>query len=277
MQPGARLRDWGSGRRTVVGRGQEAAPLWVGWLWAGSYDTRARHWRGPAPSPVPPGPLLPSLLPRCPGQGGDHADRLLLLETGAPGQERLPHSASDSHLDAHTHELSHLHTHSLINTLSHPHPLTHTHAHTHIQTHIHSTMHKDPHPRTHPRTQTHTHAHTHPPQHRPTPTLTHSYTRTHRPTPTHTPTQTHTHSPTHKDPDPLTPIHTSTHTDPHPLTHPHPLIHTDPHAHLHPHKPTQRCTLRTPSSTLSRCDLLEENRRVYLGKGTPVPHTRMKR
>ena len=172
MQPGARLRDWGSGRRTVVGRGQEAAPLWVGWLWAGSYDTRARHWRGPAPSPVPPGPLLPSLLPRCPGQGGDHADRLLLLETGAPGQERLPHSASDSHLDAHTHELSHLHTHSLINTLSHPHPLTHTHAHTHT----------DSHPLTHAQ--------------RPRPTHTHSHIHAHRPTPTHTPTPTHPHRPT---------------------------------------------------------------------------------
>ena len=194
------------------GRGQEAAPLWVGRLWAGSSDTRARHWRGPAPSPGPPGPLLPSLLPRCPGQGGDHAVRQLLLETGAPGQERLHHSASDSHLDAHTHELSHLHTHPLINTLSHPHPLTHTHAHIHIQTHTHSTMHKDPRPRTHPSTQTHTHSHTH----------------AHRPTPMHTPTQTHTHSPTHKDPGPLTPIHTSTHTDPHP----HPLTHTDPHAHL---------------------------------------------
>ena len=206
-------------------------------MWAGSSDTRAGHWRGPAPSPGSPGPLLLSLLPRCPGQGGDHAVRQLLLETGAPGQERLHHSASDSHLDAHTHELSHLHTHPLINTLSHPHPLTHTHAHNHIQTHTHSTMHKDPHPRTHPHRLTPTHPRTK--------TQTHSHPFTHPRTQTHT----HTHSPT--------PTHM--------------------HTYSHPHKPTQRCTPRTPSSTLARCDLLEENRRVYLGKGTPVPHTRMKR
>lgn len=245
MQPGARLRDWGSGRRAVGGVVRRR-PL--------------RGWGGCGRGHLIPGPGTGGAQPRAPAlldlssrpSSHDAPGKVETMLSGSCSWRQGPPARSASITEPLTPIWTHIHTsftlthsptykHTLTPAPTYTHPRTHPHTdpyplnHAQRPTPTHTPKHTDPYPLTHPHTQTHTHSH---------PLI-------------HPRTQTHTHAHTHTDSHPLThaqrprPTHTHSHIHAHrptpTPTHPHRPTCTLTHTHINPHRAALRGPRPQPS------------------------------